>query len=276
MAGRLETTNPRPGAPLPSSRFSVVLVEPQYPDNVGHAARSMLNFGVSDLVLVNAAPISHATRERAVHAQAVLDGARRFDTLPEAKREFEVLVGFAARISTLNKAHRRLSETLDVVARRLEGMSGRIGLVFGREDFGLSNEDVQTCDILCTVPTSESYRSMNLSHAVTVALYEMTRPEHAPLPYVSMVTDREKEILFATWRALNQNLAFKPHRADQSEQMMRRVLGRAGLTSWEYHRMMGTLSRSLKRLGAWPPPIPDIEVEERVADDDAPEPERGA
>ena len=253
----MDSTNPRPGAPLPVSRFSVILVEPQFRENVGHVARSMMNFGMSDLVLVNAPPVDDHTRQRAVHAQAVLDAARHFPTLAEAKKEFDVLVGFAARISALNKAHRRSSESLTTVADRLDGMGGRLGLVFGREDFGLSNEDVEVCDILCTIPTSQHYRSMNLSHAVTVALYELTRSEHAPMPYITMATAQEKEVLLATWWHLTGVLRFPEHKRIQSLQMFRRVTGRAGLTAWEYHRMMGVLSRSLKRMKGWPPPGPE-------------------
>ena len=251
-----ESTNPRREDPLPESRFSVVLVEPQYRENVGHVARSMLNFGVGDLVMVNAPPVDDETRVRAVHAQGVLDKARFFPSMQALKDagEFDVLVAFAARISTLNKAHARMSEPLEKVARRLDEMSGRIALVFGREDFGLSNEDVEICDMMCTIPTSPGYRSMNLSHAVTVALYEFSREEHAKVPYVSMAKPHEREILFRTFNHLNANLAFKPHRIEQADMMFRRVLGRAGLTAWEYHRLMGTLSRSAKRLGAWPPP----------------------
>lgn len=247
-------TNPTPDTPLPQSRFSVLLVEPQYRDNVGHVARSLLNFGVGELCLVNGPEIDEDMRQRAVHAQRVLTEARRFPSMVEARREFDVLVAFAARISTLNKSHLRMAEPLAKVARRVDEMGGRIGLVFGREDFGLSNEDVEQCDLVCTIPTHATYRSMNLSHAVTVALYEFTRTEHPPTPYVSMAKPHEKEVLFSTWRHLNRNLGFKEHRVEQADMMLQRVLGRAGLTAWEYHRIMGTLSRSLKRLGGWPPP----------------------
>ncbi len=250
----MNNTNPRPDDPLPESRFSVVLVEPQYGGNVGHVARCMLNFGVSDLVLVNAFAMNEETRERAVHARGVLDRARRFPTLAEAKKEFDVLVGFASRISTINKAHRRMSEGLEDVAQRLSTMGGRVGLVFGREDFGLSNEDVETCDLLCSIPTRQQYRSMNLSHAVAVALYEIQRDAHPPTPYVSMAKPHEKEVLFATWRHMNEVVGFQPHRVEQGDQMFRRLMGRAGITAWEYHRVMGTLGRALRGLDAWPPP----------------------
>ena len=269
-----QNTNPPPGAPLPESRFSILLVEPQFRDNVGHTARSMLNFGIGDLVLVNAAPIDQETRKRAVHAQKVLDSARFFPTLAEAKKEFEVVVGFAARISTLNKAHLRMSEPLEKVARRIDGMGGRVALVFGREDFGLSNEDVEECDLLCTIPTSANYRSMNLSHAVTVALYEMTRADHRRVPSVTMAKPHEKEVLFESWRHLNNVLGFKPHRVEQADAMFRRVMGRSGMTAWEYHRLMGTFHRTLKRLSAWPPPFVAKGVEvpgARDDDDDAPD-----
>ncbi|MFA5860938.1 MAG: RNA methyltransferase, partial [Candidatus Thermoplasmatota archaeon] len=154
----MDSTNPAPGAPLPSSRFSIILVEPQFRDNVGHTARAMLNFGASDLVLVNAPPVDTQTRNRAVHAQAVLDAARHVRSLVDVTKEFDHVVGFAARISGLDKAHLRSSESLATVARRLEERGGRVALVFGREDFGLSNEDLEHCDMLCTIPTAASYR----------------------------------------------------------------------------------------------------------------------
>jgi tRNA/rRNA methyltransferase len=251
----MDSTNPRAGEPLPESRFGVVLVEPQYGGNVGHVARCMLNFGVSELVLVNAQVDPEGEMaQRAVHAQDVLRNARTVSTLAEAKAHFDILVGFASRISTLNKAHRRMSEGVEPIARRVHAMGGRVGLVFGREDFGLSNEDVEICDLLCNIPTRQQYRSMNLSHAVAVALYEFQREAHPRVPHVSMAKPHEKEVLFATWRHLNNVVEFPTHRVEQSELMLRRLLGRAGLTSWEYHRLMGTLGRALRGLRQWPPP----------------------
>lgn len=250
-----DATNPRKGQPLPESRFSVVLVEPQYAGNVGHVARCMLNFGVGELHLVNSQlELTNEMRERAVHAQDVLEKAHQHATLDEVRATHDVLVGFAARISTINKAHRRMSEGLEPVARRVAQMGGRVALVFGREDFGLSNEDVGRCDLLCTIPTAPSYRSMNLSHAVSVALYEFTRDVHPPVPYVSMAKTHEKDILFASWRQMNAAVGFREHRVEQGDQMFRRLVGRAGLTSWEYHRLMGTMRRALQGLDAWPPP----------------------
>ncbi len=264
----MEPTNPVRGAPLPTSRFSVILVEPQYRDNVGYVARSMLNFGVGELILVNAPPVDEMSRTRAVHAQDVLTQAIHYDTLAEANKHFDHLVGFAARVSSLDKAHLRMGESLEQVARRSETLGGRVGLVFGREDFGLSNEDVEACDILCTIPTSPSYRSMNLSHAVTVALYEFSRAEHTQAPYVSMATKEDRRHLFAAWYQLSGVLGFQPHRRRQALQMIRRVIGRSGLTAWEYHRFMGLLSRSLKTRGSWPIMLDDVPIDIALPEDE--------
>lgn len=270
---RLDSTNPRRGAPLPESRFSVILVEPQYAENVGHVARSLLNFGVGHLVLVNPVKLTDRGRDRAVHAQDVLTEAQYADSLAEVKPQFDTLVGFAARVSDLNKAHLRHSEQLEPVARRLDEMPGRVGLVFGREDFGLSNEDVALCDMLCTIPTSPSYRSMNLSHAVTVALYEMTRTAQEPAKTKIMATRHERDILFAAWWQLSGELNYPEHRRRQQLQMLRRVIGRAGITAWEYHRFMGVLSRSLKPRGSWPIRVEDLpeDSDDGVESDDGTE-----
>lgn len=265
----MDSTNPKHDEPLPESRFSVVLVEPLYGNNVGHVARSMLNFGVGEMILVRpVAPIDEEVRQRAVHAQKVLDESRTLGSLQQVKEEFDHLVGFAARVSTMDKAHRRMSERLDIVASRLSDLPGRVALVFGREDFGLSNEDVELCDILCTIPTQPSYRSMNLSHAVTVALYEATRAQHPKGAYMTMATPAEREVLFGTWRHLHENLGFKAHRIQKADEMFRRIIGRAGITAWEYHRLMGPLSRSLKRLGGWPPPGVGGEYHAKQDDED--------
>src|SRR5438067_12367004 len=109
---------------------------------------------------------------------------------------------------------------------------------------------------------------MNLAHAVSVALYEVTRSAQPRLPYVSMATPHEKDVLFATYRHLNAALGFKEHRVEQADMMFRRVIGRAGITSWEYHRLMGAMSRSLKLMGRWPPPGVGDPREPEPADDE--------
>lgn len=235
--------------------LTVVLVGPQYPGNVGAVARSMLNFGVDRLVLVR--PCDHLndeSRTRAVHAQRVLEGARVVRTLAEAAEGLDHLTAFAARVSARDRSHLRAPVTLPDFAPVLNGLAreSNVALVFGPEDDGLSNDDVDRCDAVVTIPTGAEYRSMNLSHAVTVALYAVTTAAAAPVESKPAST-HEKELLFAKVQEVMRALQYPDHRVTITTRAVRRVVGRAVLTRWEYHRIMGMFTRSAKFLERTPP-----------------------
>lgn len=232
---------------------SVVLVEPLFAGNLGSVARAMANFGLSRLILVNpVAQITHETRTMAVHAQHILDNVDVVHDFEAVRSQFDFLVAFAARVSSKDHTHLRVPVTLREAAATVRTLSGNVALVFGREDFGLSNEDVARCDLVATIPTSPEYRSLNLSHAASIAFYEMFAEEWDPKG-VRQASARERELLFAHAEALLNAYEHPPHRIAMMTMALRRIVGRAGLSVWEYHRMMGFFSPALKRLKAWPP-----------------------
>ena len=151
----------------------VVLNEPRYPENIGAAARAMRNMGIRDLRVV--APRNYdleRVRKMATHAASdVVDALRLFDTLSEALAEVEYVVGTTAR---LGGQRRVFSPT--VMAEKLTAISpeNRVALVFGREDRGLSNEDLRVCHELVNIPTAE-FSSLNLAQAVMIMCYECFR-----------------------------------------------------------------------------------------------------
>lgn len=248
--------------------FHVVLVEPQFPGNVGHVARSMLNFGVTNLHLVNPCPMTEEGRDRAVHAQSVLQNAKLYDTFDEVRRRMDYCAAFTARVSASDRSHLRVPVSLPEFAPRLQEIDGDVALVFGREDFGLSNEDVEVCDASVFIPTSPMYLSMNLSHAVTTALYELHRTQFKT-PYTKLASSEEKELLFATVDHLTESLGYQPHRRKITNLMFRKFVGRAVMTRWEFHRIMGLFTNPLKRMGKWPPPhLPTQQVREAEAHED--------
>lgn len=249
---------------------TVVLVGPQYPGNVGHVARSMLNFGVERLVLVHPPidPLADEARQRAVHAGRVLENARVVGSLADVLDDFDLLAAFAARVSTRDRSHLRTPVALPEFAPQLAALAkdAEVALVFGPEDDGLSNEDVERCDAVVTIPTSDMYRSMNLSHAVTVALYALATATPAALEGRPAST-REKELLFARVAEIMQQMHYPEHRVRVTTQAFRRVVGRAVLTRWEYHRIMGVFTRAHKFLERTPP----FWVREAAEDDEGPE-----
>ncbi len=228
--------------------FAVILVEPKYPGNVGAAARAMLNFGVHELLVVSP-PFSlddERCRTMAVHAQPVLDDGAVVETFADAAREVAYLAGTSAIETTSEKKHLRSALSLPTFADRVAALEGRVGLAFGREDYGLLNEEIRRCDALVNIPTANAYRSMNLSHAVAVALYALTS-NGATAPVTRRTDRREKELLYQRFDQLLDAIDYPEHKRDKTSVMFRRIIGRAMLSKWEYHTLMGVLKRARRR-----------------------------
>ena len=156
--------------PLPpfNEDVCVVLVNPQTDGNIGAVARSMLNFGFTDLRIVGRTRNwSDETRNRAKNAQTVLDDARCTDSLQDAVSDCSVVVGTSGKREDGGKTAMRHFLLPDEIPSRLSGIEGKVAIVFGPEGKGLLNEELSQCDLLVTIPTWEGYPILNLSHAVT-------------------------------------------------------------------------------------------------------------
>lgn len=146
--------------------------------NIGAAARAMSNFGCLHLRLVNPYHVAFREARSAVHAGAVLEAAREYESLSEAVSDCGLIVGTTAI------GHRELKHTirsLEPGGRLIKQhlASGPVALLFGSEKFGLSNEDLSYCHWLINIPTREQHRSMNLGQSVAVCLYELIRKSAA-------------------------------------------------------------------------------------------------
>lgn len=152
--------------------ISVILVGPQGDANIGACARAMKNFGLTDLRLVR--PVRYRTKPAytwAVDAKDVLEGARAFHDLDDATEDISYVVAFTRRIGRTRKKHlslRMAAKKISNIARRR-----RVALIFGQEDCGLSNEDIDRADIVVTIPTSQKLPSINLAQATIITCYEI-------------------------------------------------------------------------------------------------------
>ena len=168
----------RSDIPLPTDpyRLTVVLVGTSHAGNLGAVCRGMLNHGFDRLRLVHPqCVIDDEARNRAKHAGRILDDAEVFDTLDQALSDATLVVGTSGKRELGRKTvFRHFMYPWDL-ADRLEGGEGHVALVFGEEGKGLSHEDLDRCDVLATLPTWEGYPIANLSHAVTIFLYELHR-----------------------------------------------------------------------------------------------------
>jgi tRNA/rRNA methyltransferase len=150
------------------ARFAVVLVRPDSPENIGLAARGMANTGFSDLRIVGLERLEPPAWRTAIHAESVIEGARFFPSLAEAVADLHVVLGSTARVRhefplvTLADGVRRLGEFPDET---------RIGLVFGNERTGLTQEEIGLANIRFHITQAARQPSYNLGVAVTLTLH---------------------------------------------------------------------------------------------------------
>jgi TrmH family RNA methyltransferase len=228
--------------------FYVILVEPKYSGNIGAVARAMMNFDIDKLYLVNPCELDNVCYARAMHATKILDDARTFFCFDDAVKNLDYLVATSSIESKTDKRHLRNPLLLEGFAEKVFDVEGKIGLVFGREDYGLYNEEIAACDIMLKIPTSESYPSLNLSHAVIIVLYSLyLRKAYIPKRRRPMGL-LEKKKLNEFFGQLLDDIDYPPHKKEHTKIMFKRIMGRAMPSKWEYHTLMGVLSRTLGKI----------------------------
>jgi tRNA/rRNA methyltransferase len=166
-------------------RVRFVLVETSRPGNIGAAARAMKTMGFHDLVLVKPRYEHVLMHEEAVAfasgAQDVLQQARIVNSLDEAIADCNVVAGLSARLREFSPplmqprefaASISASMAASTAASTADDSTLQAALVFGNERFGLSNEQVERCNVLLHVPTNPDYSSLNLAQAVQIMAYE--------------------------------------------------------------------------------------------------------
>lgn len=221
--------------------FRVVLVEPLYSGNVGSVARVMKNFGFEELVLLNPCELDMPARMMSVHAYDIIEKARIEFTLNDALKGSNVIIGMTGLPGKTDNKHFRIpAYNPRQLKQKLEGNNGIISLVFGREDAGLSNEELEMCDIIVNIPTSPVYPSMNLSHAVAVVLYELSNIEGGER---YLADHFDIELLYEHIYEVLDDIEYKEHKEDKTKLMLRRILGRAELTAREVQTLRGILRR---------------------------------
>ncbi|TLF47878.1 RNA methyltransferase [Halomonas urmiana] len=155
------------------SNIRIVLVQTYHPGNIGATARAMKTMGLSDLVLVNPRcfPDPEASR-LAAGAEDLIDQARVVGSLAEAVNDCVQVVGASARLRSLPLPH--FDEPTDM-ARDIvdQGADDPVALVFGRERFGLTNDEIRCCSHQVSIPANPDYGILNLSQAVQVLAHEV-------------------------------------------------------------------------------------------------------
>jgi len=202
----------------------IVLVGTTHPGNIGAAARAMKNMGVTDLALVNPRyfPDEEATA-RASGAEDLLDNAAVTENLPDAIADCVYVAGASARARAISWPCLEPRECASKLIE--ESARGPVAAVFGPENSGLSNEDLDHCDALLTIPTNPDFSSLNLAMAVQVLTYEL-RAAQAEKPAgcsadVPLATSRDLELFYEHLERVLTDLCFLD--PDNPRHLMRRL-----------------------------------------------------
>ena len=155
--------------------ISVILVEPQGPINIGSVCRAMMNFGFSDLRLVTPCKdyLSENALKMALKAQPILKNAKLYNNLKSALADFHIAFGTTRRFGK----YRNNFFTPETSSKKIADIKDtyKCALVLGRENNGLHTSELELCQHFITIPTNNNFPSMNLSHALTVLLYQISK-----------------------------------------------------------------------------------------------------
>ncbi len=149
---------------------AIILVNTQLPENIGAAARAMLNFGLGDLRLVTPREPWPSKRayDLAGHGAPVLDKARVFASVPDAVADFTRVYAATARSREIVKPVITPAEAME----RIHAEAVPAAILFGPERTGLTNDDVTVADAIITIPTASELTSLNIAQSVVVLAYQ--------------------------------------------------------------------------------------------------------
>ncbi len=224
---------------------SIILVEPQSPGNVGMVCRAMKNMGLTQLRLVNPCSTEHPDALKfAVSARDLLEGAQIYPSLAEALADSPFSVATTRRHG---KYRQEIWNPREIVARLCDDAgTNRAALVFGREDSGLTTEEVALCRWQATIPTSDDYGSLNLAQAVLIFCYELfggTVPE-VRSEVRELASGESLESMYAQMERILLKIGFlNPENPAHLMRSLRRIFARAEMDEREVAIMRGMMSQ---------------------------------
>jgi TrmH family RNA methyltransferase len=239
-------------------KVKVVLISPETAGNIGAIARSMANFDCKELIIINP-ETDHLCKEaldRASHAKKILKSAKVINESNIDKiKNFIRSKGnhVIATTSKLGKDYNilRSVEYVDKIAERFSRKDSDIVLLFGRESNGLTNEELEIADFSVTIPASDKYSVMNLSHAVNVCLYEFYKNNNHNKLKNKIPKQAQSSELKQLKKLINKTIDDMTFFRDSQERTQRlvwnKLISKLMLTKREAFALMGYFKKILKK-----------------------------
>jgi TrmH family RNA methyltransferase len=228
----------------------IVFVECETPGNIGFLARTMANFGLKNLVLINPPTLTNEAYYQATHGRYIVENAKIYPTLDDfyqsQRIDFKVastgMAGGSYNLARIPLRPEELGKSMNV--------SNKIAILFGREGDGLTNKEVEDCDICVSIPTDPTYPIMNISHAAAIIFYELFKNKHDfPVRGLEESNSLEKEYLIKDMDGLIDSLDIPEHKKKNGKKVFRNIISRAFITGREAHTFKGILRRIKNKVG---------------------------
>jgi tRNA/rRNA methyltransferase len=236
------------------SKLSLALIEPEFGLNIGYTARVMSNFGLNKLIIVSPKKVGIAelrdAKKFASHARHLIEDVRYVRDVATLRTKFRLLVGTTAiegtRRANLTRKTLEVEDCAARLAQRIVQSPEDVCLVFGRDTTGMTNQELRSCDYNMTIRASREYNTLNISHAVAIALFtfskHLTRKGRKTLVEPTSRLARERTvILFDQLAALS---GFQKFKSDMLRETIVRLLDRADPSIRETYLLMGLVSKA--------------------------------
>jgi TrmH family RNA methyltransferase len=228
----------------------VVLVEPEHDGNIGGVARLMENFGIQDLYIVNpAAPVDDEAKAYACHARQLLEKAKTVARLDEALEDVSLIAGTTALLPKRSANVLRTAITPEEFSRIALPLTGNVALLLGRESRGLSNAELDRCDLVISIPASRMYRTLNVASAAAILFYVLWRAgEGGQHRQIREADEAIKSRLAEVFDQLCDESLVIPYKRRLADRAFRSLLSRATVSAREATLILGALRQAVQRI----------------------------
>jgi len=228
--------------------IDIVIFEIENEGNLGAISRVMANFGFKNLVLINpkCSKDSIEVIKRAKHSKEVLDNIKITDE--SALDGYDYLIATTAKLGTDYNIPRSPTNP-EQLAKKIGGIGddSKIALLIGREGDGLTNEEIKKCDFVVTIPTSKAYPTLNISHALGIILYELSKGKESVSSHFIPASKKDKEIILELVDKVLNKMKFSTEEKKETQRIVwKRLVGKSFLTKREAFALIGFLKKSLK------------------------------
>jgi TrmH family RNA methyltransferase len=230
------------------SPIRIILLGPETGGNIGSVARSMKNFRMDDLWIVKPkTPINNEARAFAMGGLEVLESAMVVGSLKKALKGLDLVVGTSSVVAGSTSNLSRVSITPSELARKIRMTKGNVGIIFGRESSGLSNRELEACDLMVTIPANRDYNVLNIAMSAAIIFYEIFHQKIRGRRF-ELASRPTMERLLYQFNSLLVRCKIQAHRRRLTQRAFRNVVSRSFVTKREASLLLGLFRKAHSEL----------------------------